>query len=408
MTDNRDSVSVPSWDGAARGWRRYTREVSWWVQATPIGKRRYCASKLISKLTGPARLLAMSWSVSKGTFDDPDGTRLLLQRLSASPLVRKTLPNAAAICQQYFSFKRSPQESIGNFLVRETLVHEEFVEAIIRLHEEKLGIAQDQRDFGLPDPVEEEVWAPWWDWMPEDEDTVTGETAEGDAAPTAGAPAARATTGSSPSHRGDGPAEVVEDKKPLVTDVAIDELSVADSFIMGVLRGWRLLQAAGLTAEEKRDILSTTKNSLDYDTVASALQSLWDEQLLGHRGHSGTTGFHLNHVNQEDHHDEEARVALALARDCSNATCSSIMYNQASQRTLRLLWGFIEMHHAFSQRESCKRKVKLHHRNVTRSLFECLHPIWHSTHRNAMLAPITVRQMRSLVKKTFLSGGFLR
>ena len=312
MTDNRDSVSVPSWDGAARGWRRYTREVSWWVQATPIGKRRYCASKLISKLTGPARLLAMSWSVSKGTFDDPDGTRLLLQRLSASPLVRKTLPNAAAICQQYFSFKRSPQESIGNFLVRETLVHEEFVEAIIRLHEEKLGIAQDQRDFGLPDPVEEEVWAPWWDWMPEDDDTVTGETAEGDAAPTmeatspttAGAPAARATTGSSPSHRGDGPAEVVEDKKPLVTDVAIDELSVADSFIMGVLRGWRLLQAAGLTAEEKRDILSTTKNSLDYDTVASALQSLWDEQLLGHRGHSGTTGFHLNHVSQEDHHDE--------------------------------------------------------------------------------------------------------
>ena len=206
MTDNRDSVSVPSWDGAARGWRRYTREVSWWVQATPIGKRRYCASKLISKLTGPARLLAMSWSVSKGTFDDPDGTRLLLQRLSASPLVRKTLPNAAAICQQYFSFKRSPQESIGNFLVRETLVHEEFVEAIIRLHEEKLGIAQDQRDFGLPDPVEEEVWAPWWDWMPEDDDTVTGETAEGDAAPTmeatspttAGAPAARAPPGLHP------------------------------------------------------------------------------------------------------------------------------------------------------------------------------------------------------------------
>ena len=206
MTDNRDSVSVPSWDGAARGWRRYTREVSWWVQATPIGKRRYCASKLISKLTGPARLLAMSWSVSKGTFDDPDGTRLLLQRLSASPLVRKTLPNAAAICQQYFSFKRSPQESIGNFLVRETLVHEEFVEAIIRLHEEKLGIAQDQRDFGLPDPVEEEVWAPWRDWMPEDEDTVTGETAEGDAAPTmeatspttAGAPAARAPPGLHP------------------------------------------------------------------------------------------------------------------------------------------------------------------------------------------------------------------
>ena len=60
------------------------------------------------------------------------------------------------------------------------------------------------------------------------------------------------------------------------------------AFIMGLLRNWRLLQAAGLTAEEKRDILSTTKNSLEYETAASALQRLWDELRLGHREHSGT------------------------------------------------------------------------------------------------------------------------
>ena len=149
MADHRDSTTVPSWDESARSWRRYTREVSWFVQfvqATSINKQRYCASKLISRLAGPARLLAMGWS----------GTRLLLQRLASSPLVRKMLPNAAAICQQYFSFNRSPQESIGNFLVRETLVHQEFVEAIIRLHEEKLGVSQHQRDYGLPDPRYEE------------------------------------------------------------------------------------------------------------------------------------------------------------------------------------------------------------------------------------------------------------
>ncbi|CAE7332984.1 unnamed protein product, partial [Symbiodinium sp. KB8] len=304
MADNKDSTTVPGWDGSARGWRRYTREVSWFVQATPIGKRRYCASKLISRLSGPARLLAMSWSVSKATFDDPDGTRLLLQRLASSPLVRKTLPNAAAICQQYFSFRRSAHESIGNFLVRETLVHEEFVEAIIRLHEEKLGVSQDQRDYGLPDPTyEEDSWSPWWDWPKEDDDKEedpTDETAdvgaEHAATPIAGG--TRATTGSSPSHRGDGAAEAAEEKPKSSAGGAIDELSVADSFIMGVLRGWRLLQAAGLTAEEKRDILSTTKNSLEYETVASALQSLWDEQLLGQRGHHATSGFHLNHLDQ--------------------------------------------------------------------------------------------------------------
>ena len=83
---------------------------------------------------------------------------------------------------------------------------------------------------------------------------------------------------------------------------AIDELSMADSFIMGVLRGWRLLQAAGLSAEEKRDILSTTKNSLDYEVVAAALQNLWDDQLLGQR-YPHSSGYSANYVAATDDHD---------------------------------------------------------------------------------------------------------
>ena len=120
--------------------------MAWYVQSTPAHKRRHCASKLMGRLTGPARLLAMSWQ--QAVFDVEDGTTKLLQKLASSPLVRRSLPNAAAICQQYFSFKRGHHEGIGNFLVRETLVHEEFVEALIRLHEEKLGVSQSDRDFG--------------------------------------------------------------------------------------------------------------------------------------------------------------------------------------------------------------------------------------------------------------------
>ena len=107
--------AVPAWDGSARSWRRYTREVAWFVQATPLHKRRQCAPKLLSRLSGPARLLAMSWS--KTAFDHAGGIHAFLQRLAASPLVRKTLPNAEAICQQYFAFRRGQNESIGNFLV---------------------------------------------------------------------------------------------------------------------------------------------------------------------------------------------------------------------------------------------------------------------------------------------------
>ena len=58
---------------------------------------------------------------------------------------------------------------------------------------------------------------------------------------------------------------------------AIDELSMADSFIMGVLRGWRLLQAA-------------------------ALQNLWDDQLLGQR-YPHSSGYSANYVSAADDHD---------------------------------------------------------------------------------------------------------
>ena len=278
--------SVPVWAGAARSWRRYTREVAWYVQSTEPHKRRHCASRLMGKLSGPARLLAMSWS--HAAFDTEDGTRKLSQRLASSPLVRKTLPNAAAICQQYFSIRRQVNESIGNFLVRETLVHEEFQEAIIRLHEEKMGVTQESKDVGLP-PVQEVLprswskdawggtWESWWNY---DEDYLdenrSGGSHAGDDPPEGPATSPTATaagegglreqasapppgaTGSSPSHREDPgderPPELpgspmrrspAKSERPAVPQT-VDELSMTDSFIMSVLRGWRLLQAAGM------------------------------------------------------------------------------------------------------------------------------------------------------------------
>ena len=65
--------------------------------------------------------------------------------------------------------------------------------------------------------------------------------------------------------------------------ILLDEMGLADSFIMGVLRGWRLLQAASLNNDEKRDIPATTHNRIDYDSISHALQTLWDDQFMGQR-----------------------------------------------------------------------------------------------------------------------------
>lgn len=314
---------VPGWDGQAKGWRRYTREVCWYVRATPQNKRRHCASKLMSRLTGPARLLAMSWP--DVDFDKVGGTKEYLRRLAVSPLVRQSLPNAAAICQQYFSFKRAPGEPIHAFLVREALGYSEFVEAIIRLYEDKHGIKQDDKDFGLPSDELEDEWTQgeWDDWwrtsssppseVPEvpAEDPPQAPPAAATAAPQVAA-AEPATppgdmgspTGRTPSRQSGRVPPLVPEKRsvgiPSTSPDVVNELTLADSFVLGVLRGFRVLQAAGLSPEDKRDILGTTRGSLEFEVVTHALQTLWDEQFLGRQHGRGQQ--HDNY--QAEHYDE--------------------------------------------------------------------------------------------------------
>ena len=308
MTE-RDST-IPSWDGTARTWRRYTREVAWYFRATPCHKRRYVATKLLSKLTGSARLLAMSWT--NLDLDKYDGTKVLLQRLAASPLVRQSLPNASAICSQYFSFRRHRNEPMTSFLVRESLGYSEFVEALVRLSEDKRGVRQEDQDFGLPpEPEESEypdyseyredpsdrswAWHEWEEWAWEQEQAASTrpgmreeDVGNREEDPTGGPSDSNSPFGryqrrqeperpATPSRRSAG-------IQPTLAGDGLSELSFADSFVLGVLRGFRLLQAAGLSAEDRRDILSSTRGSLDFEQVNRALQTLWDEQFTGHRG----------------------------------------------------------------------------------------------------------------------------
>ena len=302
MADSKESSHyVPGWDGSAKSWRRYAREVVWFVRSTPVSKRRYCAAKLLSRLTGPARLLAMSWPVTN--FEEDDGIQQYMRKLASSPLVRQSLPNAAAICGQYFSFARRSQEPISNFLVREALCYSEFVEALIRLREEQLGVKQEDRDFGLPKVTEEDDWEDWygsWPAEPEeaDQDVPPGFSPTPSMARSfaAGSPG----PGSQPS-RGSPPATGSQKSTTVVTSKESDitEMTLADSFVLGVLRGFRLLQSAGLSPDERRDIIGATKGSLEFEKVTHALQTLWDDQLSGRQAFGGDTNF-LHHQEAFD------------------------------------------------------------------------------------------------------------
>ena len=187
-----------------------------------------------------------------------------LKKLSKSPLVRRKLPNTAAVMQQYFGFRRESMETIPHFLVRESLHFEEFVEALHLLKQEKDG-AMDE--VFIP-PLDEE----------ESDDDDDGET--------------QSPTPKKKSDYKPVPAEDPDDPTPAPAagggrpTSSTSPTSSMDSFILEQLRGWRLLMAA-LSPEEWRSILASTGNRLDYVSVMSALEILYDEHFSRGRGQQG-------------------------------------------------------------------------------------------------------------------------
>ena len=61
LSKEKNDNYIPTWDGSSRTWRRYCKEVAWYMSGTKANQRQYAAAKLITRLTGAARLLSMSW-----------------------------------------------------------------------------------------------------------------------------------------------------------------------------------------------------------------------------------------------------------------------------------------------------------------------------------------------------------
>ena len=191
---------------------------------TKKSQRSVLGARLVARLTGPARLLAMSWSLEE--LSGTHGARNLLSKLEQSPLVRKQLPNTAAVLQQYFNYRRQGHENINAYLARESLY---YLEALMALHGGHRGHA------GLLDP---------------EASSSSSESEGGDkdkkgykAVPTED-PSSSALKGGSQGSRPDGsrPGSARAGETP--------GLSITDSFILIQLRGWRLLSGAALSSEE--------------------------------------------------------------------------------------------------------------------------------------------------------------
>ncbi|CAL1146255.1 unnamed protein product, partial [Cladocopium goreaui] len=179
-------------------------------------------------------------------------------------------------------------ESIANFLVRESLYYEEFVESLLALKDEQQGgTMKDVFDFSESSSSSDE------DGKDDDDDDKKSRKSKASEGKTSDAKGSykRVPTEEPSQHRGPRGGDSVPGDSPHGSrpfsrraPPSLAGLGSFDSFILKQLRGWRLLSGACLSAEEWRAVLASTNNKLDYESVSVALTILYDDQIQFQRG----------------------------------------------------------------------------------------------------------------------------
>ena len=178
--------------------------------------------------------------------------------------------------------------------MRESLGFEEFQEALVQLKEEKDGRDPSSRNFDLPDMSpkgDDEQWGDWrrWrQWQPPTEGGDASVDQEGDQSPTSRRDGYRLVPSVEPDMSPKAASEHGRTVPPASQPGSTQHgspipgvLGPLDSFILEVLRGWRLLVAASPSNEEWRDVLAATGNKLDYISISNSLR----HAMMGQRAY---------------------------------------------------------------------------------------------------------------------------
>ena len=168
-------------------------------------------------------------------FEDAGGVERLLRILRESPLASMPVPDAYKKIQTYDQIRRR----LGDYVVREQRDFREMTEALRRVRNsrnEKSGVRRHDH---------------------------------------------RATTGNS-SVCSETEYEIVEDEDTF-TEAPWRQEQTGQTFF----GGYRLLQNARLTREERQMVLAGTRNDTEYTAIVTQLRSAWDDQELRERDRGG-------------------------------------------------------------------------------------------------------------------------
>ena len=221
---SKDYVAdVPSWNGDPGSFLAFETACRWYEKTLKEGERRGAAARVWSCLTGPARSVVKH--LSPDEFDAAGGLEKLLQVLRASPLQTLPIPDSFSKLERWHSFRRKEMESIPELIVREDDLFRELQSSLLRSRARKSEVIEGP----LSPPAA--------------------------GTPKAGAAASPSSAKDTKEPAEDEGAEGATVPEPIPVPIVVKP-AVALGFFEDELRGYRLLKAAGLSNDQRMQILT--------------------------------------------------------------------------------------------------------------------------------------------------------
>ena len=233
----RDFDAVPTWNGDPGTFQTFEVACKWYEKTLKDTERRGAAARVWSRLTGPAKSVVRH--LSPDEFDVSNGLSKLLQVLRSSPLQTLPIPDSFSKLERWHQLRRKEGESIPELIVREDDLFRELQASLLRSRARVEKIASSTTPSTPASPS-----------------------------------SAKATEKKEEEPAADGAGSAEPVKEP----GGDDEVHRHLGFFEDELRGFRLLKAAGLTNDQRMQVLTLTANVVSFDRIRQALRALYDEE----------------------------------------------------------------------------------------------------------------------------------
>ena len=242
---------VPTWSGDPAEFETFSVACRWYVKSLKDSERKQAAFRVWAKLQGPAK--AVVRHLNPDDYESEEGLSKLLEVLRTSPLQQLPVPDSFKRLDVWHQLRRNNGESIPQLLVREEDLFVQLQSALTRARQDRelltpltaRQVAGLAREVPRTDPPSTPSRSP-----------VAG------GGRTAAAASAQATTA---------------DPQPPLQSAPMTAPTGLSDFFEDELRGYRLLKAARLNAQERQNVLTQTGNSTNFLAVRRALRTLFSD-----------------------------------------------------------------------------------------------------------------------------------